>query len=242
MAISDTTVVVCPANWLEDYAVIDGWKKSPISKYVDSLGKYLNDYDLYDAAEFQKIMQMSGWSDGMVGVFKNDNENTELYKDIISNVNDSDIEIMEKVAKLIYTGEQQSIKKEYKNHKNEKDYKWFIKLTRVHGHINNKDAYDIIPPDIKYSLNVPDKEEKEVYFKTKNEAVNFFNSLNTDFCKYLKKLKCYGSGDFNGGLPFMGDYTKPWTDERFYEYFDISEEAQNHVKHFFIDYYKKFGK
>ena len=67
-------------------------------------------------------------------------------------------------------------------------------------------------------------------------------SINVIFCKYLRKLGCYGSGDFNGGLPFMYDYTTPWTTDRFCKYFNISDGAKNYIENFFIEYYKKFEK
>ena len=143
---------------------------------------------------------------------------------------------------IAYKDKNKSVLGNYRKHKNESGYDYFIKLTRVHGHVNCRDAYDNIAPDIKYSLNIPDKEQKEVYFKTKEEAINFFESIKTTFCKYLRKLGCYGSGDFNGGLPFMDDYTTPWTTDRFCKYFNISDEAKNYIENFFIEYYKKFEK
>lgn len=241
--IADKSVVVSPGAWLEDYAVSEGWKKSPKTKYINTLGKYIENYDFYNSHEFQKMMNIATWTSGIIAVYNRNNKNTELYKEIATkNINEYDKEIIEKAAKVIYQNRDKSVLGNYRKHKGEKGYDYFIKLTRVHGHVNNKDAYDNIAPDIKYSLNVPDKEQKEVYFKTKNEAENFFESIKTTFCKYLRKLGCYGSGDFNSGLPFMNDYTKPWTTDRFCKYFNISDEAKKHIENFFIEYYKKFEK
>ena len=241
--LANKSIVVCPCSWLEDYGVSEGWKKSPKTKYVNTLGKYIENYDYYEAHDFQKIMNIATWCSGIIGVFDENNKNKELYKEIANNrINKYDKEIIEKVAKLIYKNKNKSVLGNYRKHKNEPGYDYFIKLTRVHGHVNCKDAFDNIAPDIKYSLNIPDKEQKEVYFKTKEEAINFFESIKTTFCKYLKKLGCYGAGDFNGGLPFMDDYTKPWTTERFCKYFNISDETKKYIENFFIKYYNKFEK
>ena len=241
--LANKSIVVCPCSWLEDYGVSEGWKKSPKTKYVNALGKYIENYDYYEAHDFQKIMNIATWCSGIIALFNEKNKNQELYKEIANNkINKYDKEIIEKVAKIIYKDKNKSVLGNYRKHKNESGYDYFIKLTRVHGHVNCRDAYDNIAPDIKYSLNIPDKEQKEVYFKTKEEAINFFESIKTTFCKYLRKLGCYGSGDFNGGLPFMDDYTTPWTTDRFCKYFNISDEAKNYIENFFIEYYKKFEK
>ena len=240
--LANKSIVVCPCSWLEDYGVSEGWKKSPKTKYVNALGKYIENYDYYEAHDFQKIMNIATWCSGIIALFNEKNKNQELYKEIANNkINKYDKEIIEKAAKIIYKDKNKSVLGNYRKHKNESGYDYFIKLTRVHGHVNCKDEYDNIAPDIKYSLNIPDKEQKEVYFKTKEEAINFFESIKTTFCKYLRKLGCYGSGDFNGGLPFMDDYKTPWTTDRFCKYFNISDEAKNYIENFFIEYYKKFG-
>lgn len=240
--VSENTIVICPASWIDDYAVIDGWKKSPKQRYINKLGQHLIDYEYFKPEDFQKIFDIATWTSGMIGLFNN-NKTSELYKSISDKqTNKFDKEIIEKAAKLIYTGQQTSVTKMYRKHKGEDGYDWFIKLTRVHGHVNNKDQYDNIAPDIKYSLNVKDKEQKEVYFKTKDEAINFFESIKTTFCKYLRKLGCYGSGDFNGGLPFMDDYTEPWTTHRFCEYFGISKDTEDYIDKFFEEFYKSFEK
>ena len=61
-------------------------------------------------------------------------------------------------------------------------------------------------------------------FDTKEEAENFYNACNTKvyyfiFMKlrsYLRLLMEY--------VPYLGDYTHPWTDEMLYEYFGLNEE------------------
>ena len=236
LTVADKAVVVCPVRFLTDYSVIDGWKKSITRPYINSFAHKLSDYIYYNDHEFNGLFGISGWCEGIIGVFDNET-NSDLYKQL-SQKHPEEISVINKVAKRIYNKEIPSVKSMY-NKNNELPY--FIKCTRVHGHVNKADYYDLTSPILKFSYCVHDKEKKEVYFNTHDEAVNFFNSLNTTFCKFLKYLGAY-SGDFNSGIPFMSDYTDPWDNERFYKYFNITEDEQKYIESFFVDFYSRFSK
>ena len=60
-----------------------------------------------------------------------------------------------------------------------------------------------------------------VKFNTTYEAENFYDSLNTNFVKYVIYLNKQGQHVYWHRIPFMEDYSAPWTDERFYDYFEI---------------------
>lgn len=69
-----------------------------------------------------------------------------------------------------------------------------------------------------------------IAFKTKNEAMNFINSCNTIFFKFLVKMLHTNSRYILKDYPFMEDYTEPWTDERFYKFFNITEDEQKVIE------------
>ena len=61
-------------------------------------------------------------------------------------------------------------------------------------------------------------------FKTAAEQMNFWKSLKTNFSKLCIAI--------NGGeryVPYMNDYSQPWTDERFKEYFKLTNEELNAI-------------
>lgn len=61
-------------------------------------------------------------------------------------------------------------------------------------------------------------------FKTAAEQMNFWKSLKTNFSKLCIAI--------NGGeryVPYMNDYTKPWTDERFKKHFKLTDEEWNAI-------------
>ena len=68
----------------------------------------------------------------------------------------------------------------------------------------------------------PDSPMKfSVKFNTTHEAENFYDSLTTNFVKYVIYLNTHNQNVYWHRIPFMEDYSTPWTDERFYDYFGI---------------------
>ena len=59
-------------------------------------------------------------------------------------------------------------------------------------------------------------------FATVNELVNFYNSTHTNFFKYVHWTSTVDVHLHPEFLPYMGDYTQPWDDKRFCEYFGIT--------------------
>ena len=51
-----------------------------------------------------------------------------------------------------------------------------------------------------------------VKFNTTHEAENFYDSLNTNFIKYVIHLNRHGQNVYWHRIPFMEDYSMPWTD------------------------------
>lgn len=62
----------------------------------------------------------------------------------------------------------------------------------------------------------------ECKFRTKNEKLNFINSFETIFMKFIMSQIRTGRIIRLTGIPFMSDYSQPWDDKRFCEYFGIS--------------------
>ena len=59
----------------------------------------------------------------------------------------------------------------------------------------------------------PDSKMKfSVKFNTTYEAENFYDSLNTNFIKYVIYLNTHGQNVYWHRIPFMEDYSTPWTD------------------------------
>ena len=109
----------------------------------------------------------------------------------------------------------------------------FVKLPLLHGHPGQVDWYEITSPDKSYCFTKPDKEvvrSPTVNFATKEEAENFWASLQTKFYKFINfKCRCTTTPPYEC-LPWLGDYTHPWNDQMLYEYFDLIEDEIKEIE------------
>lgn len=67
-------------------------------------------------------------------------------------------------------------------------------------------------------------------FDSETETINFVASTKTCFFRYLYMIEMVGMDIFPSFLPYMGDYTQPWTNERFYEYFELTPEEIEEIE------------
>ena len=66
-----------------------------------------------------------------------------------------------------------------------------------------------------------------IYFNTVDEAKNFIDWSNTKTIKYFVKQLIVGQTICTQFLPFMHDYTRQWTDEDLYKYFELTDDEIN---------------
>lgn len=68
----------------------------------------------------------------------------------------------------------------------------------------------------------PRPECSHIEFETKKELANFYDSINTKFFLYLFNVHSVDVNVNAKYLPWMQDYTKPWDNKRFCDYFKIT--------------------
>ena len=70
-----------------------------------------------------------------------------------------------------------------------------------------------------------------LYFNSQVEHDNFINSLDTTFMNwYYQMFVVPGDCKIINYMFRMSDYSQPWTDERFYKFFDITPEEQKIIE------------
>ena len=70
-------------------------------------------------------------------------------------------------------------------------------------------------------------------FKDKNEVDNFKESLKTKFADwFFKNYVVPGDHKILTYMFRMKDYSKPWTDERFYKYFNLTKEEIDYIENY----------
>lgn len=65
-------------------------------------------------------------------------------------------------------------------------------------------------------------EYKHIRFDTLEEAINYYNSYSTKFMKWTCQKTVQQQHIKLNYIPYMGDYTQPWNDKRFCEFFGIT--------------------
>ena len=100
-----------------------------------------------------------------------------------------------------------------------------VKIPHIYG--GSDCSYYISPnKDISRSFVKSEKAGRRtawLVFNTEQEAENCRLSFETNFWRYLT-IKTKTSCSVVKVLPYMGDYTEPWTDERFYKYFNLTAD------------------
>lgn len=207
-------VNLSPIRWLQD-PIADLRKNSDWHRFSDVRNK-ITVKKIIKAHDAGKMFNCGFWHD--LGISKNegsiDKPLTQLGPNIMG------------LYKKLLADRSLTLSGNYgkNNH-----YKHFIHIPRVHGHKGQKDEWDLLSPDPKFYLDVKDHEEKELYFKTKEEAINCFNSLHLRFYKGLKRLGLYiypylGNVKWTGKSGVIDGYKNPITDDMLFEYFNLTDE------------------
>ena len=80
-----------------------------------------------------------------------------------------------------------------------------------------------------------DRVPSGIYFSTVDEANNFINWSDTKTIKYFVKQLIVDQNIYTQFLPFMNDYTHPWTDEDLYKYFNLTDDEIKIIEDEFKD-------
>jgi hypothetical protein len=110
--------------------------------------------------------------------------------------------------------------------------KFTIKLSHIHGHAGKPDYYDVVTPQLSLVFNVKlngGKGNFNTGWKTKNEALNFYNSLNTAIMKFINKCHKTSTRLMFNYFPVMNDYTQPWDNDRLCNEMGLTDEEKNYV-------------
>ena len=224
-------VNLSPVGWLTD-PVAKLKKNSKYNHFEDDVGKHIKSLDVFDAKSISEIFSIALWTEIGIYVCEKTSTNT-LYESIAKREKKHYWSLIEKIGIPIFTNTIPNVCSVFDAFSKNKSLPYWIKCSRVHGHPGCKDEFDCITPKIELVLNKKGHEGKEVYFNTKEEAINFFKTLNLRFFKFIRRLGCLAS-DFNKGLPFLGDainprtgmkgYTGEWTDEDLYSYFKLTDD------------------
>ena len=223
-------VWLAPCGWILDPLGV--YKKNSAFNRFMSLCKHLKSLEVMKADEASNLFNIGLWND--LGIFIYDLHAHDIYIDLAKKNNIALWPLVEKIGLPLFQGKLDNVCRVSDMFSVNDTYPYFIKCSRVHGHVGKPDQWDCITPKINLVFNKKGHEGKEVYFKTEAEAKSFFNTMNLRFFKFLKRLGCYPLDDFNKGLIYLGNAVNPrtgklgyesdWTDEDLHRFFNLTED------------------
>jgi hypothetical protein len=234
--ISDKVVSIQPSRWLTD-PLIDYKKKTNYQKYEYSISKHISDFEMIEAKKARRNFGIGLMMD--CGIFVCDevggydytkNDNKIFVENIIKKSPNTIDKVGEwnkidgirvKVRFILPSGDNRSIRlSKCGIGQNEE--------VIFDGKLKNGKSWTTLSAMNKGKEKLP----FSVKFETENDAANFLNSFYTNFMIYYYAMAYNDQHVYLNTVPFMNDYTKPWTDERFYEYFDIDKDKQKEIEEY----------
>ena len=223
---SDEIVNLSPIRWLTDASA----KYKPHSDYnrFNDICKRLAEIEIISAEEATRFFDVPFWND--LGIYHLTKDGGLDYENFwkISSANEATEAVIEKICKPVYL--YKTIDSIMSRFNKNNDLPYWVNCPRVHGHVGQKDEYDIMPMRFELSLNKEDHENKNVYFATREEAENFYNSLRSPLYMFIKKCRFYPTSNIFAGLPLLPTYSHPWSDAELYKYFGLTEEEIKEIE------------
>lgn len=100
--------------------------------------------------------------------------------------------------------------------------KFILPCPEVHGNQGKKDWAEITSSNYERALKAKQRWNWHLSFDTEIERKNCYDSWHTRFHQFIHNLIKADNFNYYGQLPWLNDYSQPWTDKRFCEYFGIT--------------------
>ena len=239
--ISDKVVFIQPVRWLEE-TVGPKKKNSAFNKYKESIADHIKDLDIYTAGEMEK--EFGAAFSFNIGIYTCDKDGGYDYSKLNTD------KIMEKVL--------DKMPDNIENHIEVDVPKSCITISLITGGNKGRNVvidlyywtldkkrfiYDEDGKRLDNGLTFYENRKKSAWgnvkvredytiikFNTIEECENFFDFTRTYLFRYMFNVTTSDVHVASKFLPFMNDYTSKWTDERLYDYFDITKEEQQQIE------------
>lgn len=241
--ISDKVVSIQPIRWLEDKVAIYK-KNSSYNKYKESIAKYIKDLEIITAEESENKFDAGfGYNLGIyfcdkIGGYDidklthNDIVN-KVFEKMDDNIGDH-IEFSEPKKSIVVSlitggdrGRNKVIDLYFQNY----DYDRYI-YDADGKRLDNGLTFKQNREKTAWGIVKVRGEQTNIKFDNVDECINFFNYTRTYLFRYIFNQITSGMSVQAKFLPFMKDYSRPWTNKRLYNYFNITNEEQKHIEEY----------
>ena len=211
--IADKVVNISPIRWLQDPLAKYKPKKDNLPEKYKNILSALESLTIIPASDANKLFNIN-WGD--LGIYVIDKNCKNPYQ-IIEHPG---VKIVDKIQ----FNKSCSLRDVMRNEKGI----YFCPITHAMRAVNCAHGYTILFTDNgPYAKSGWTKDAGNNYhfinLNSKNEVDNFKKYVTTKSVRFICKLVALGGmGGQNNLIPYMSDYTQPWTDKRFCEYFGIT--------------------
>ena len=231
----DKTVNISPVRWLQD-PLCEYKKNSDYNRYKNSILNYLTQVNALSQQHVNDLFGIQFNSIIGISVYSHDNSSYDYNKLHISSFNSIYSKCMlkaETCPKIIL----------YKDSNKTN----FVPICLLGGHVDvsgygvrfarnrykyftnglcqnaaRSDLYGKTPEEVKaYNLKSFDT-VSVCQFNTEHETKNFYSFITTKCFEYITRGHTMDGHILPNMLPFVKDYSNPWTDEHFCKYFNIT--------------------
>ena len=228
-----------PIRWAQDPL----WKykkTTDFAKYGEYIQNHLEDLKTYFAVDAGKVFKTNFSMD--IGIYtlsqRPKYKLTKLYEDkLLEKILDK-ILSGTTIAEKIDIAQRSGLRVKVNNIQDNGFANNGVKKTHIgmyktllaeNGFVDGKDWTECIQKN-RFAKEIGSPIPYSIKFDSVKDATNFIDSTQTIFFQYLL-IKMHKDINMpNQWLPFMNDYSEPWTDERFYAYFDITPDEQKVIE------------
>jgi len=220
-------VWISPVRWLQD-PLAKYKKTSDLLKYKDTILTRLKEVEVVSAKALCDIFERTNTDPGKNkdAVFTIDLGIYHLSEDVNKDFDPKKLYKNEWFIERVVDGDLDSVANHYLD-KDELDMNIpFVRFSDIHGPARKANWYEFLTKDQSVVFDKNAKKVGGLNFDTQEEAENFFNYMQTDFIKFLGITIKRDVNVPLSFIPYMNDYTRPWTDEDLFKLFNITEDEQ----------------
>ena len=227
-------VNLSPVRWLQDPLAIHK-TGSDYKKFENTISKHIQSLDLFDAKLAQQMFNSAQYEN--LGIYTCNLDGGYDYTKMMKFNCQVKQKVFDNVILPTYLGKMKSLSDIRTAEGNPDFSRFYVILPMGHGHVGAADYYDLISPKKELARRTNVKHNGNIgtglgtaNFDTDVEAENFRLSLGTTFVKFCVSLVKTNIRNPYWAIPLMHDYIEPWTDERFYKFFNITPEEQKVIE------------
>lgn len=199
--IADKTINISPIGYALDWPMFYNLKSTPKFKLKQYILKHISSFEILNAEYVNKVFNIKSFEKLAITTY--DSKEHDIGMKLYLTDKRKSKSVFEKVILSVANGTYDNLAAH-------------IQISTIHGHPGKNDEFDVITPQYNLVKQLKPKNMAETDF------INWHNSCKTKFMKYCNLLTRQGQNLYPSLLPYMVDYSKPWDDKRFCEYFGIT--------------------